>query len=200
MRMAMVEVERALEHVATSGGRAGRQGTALAASRLALLMQKVGHPPFPARPLQPPAVLTAEESAAAAGADPADAAAELAEQQGLFAYRLAVVSPRPGTGLSHLRSPAAPLAAALPALCCAQPGPTLGQVRRGFPPPLPRNTQAYEAARQLFRRHRGLIAIGGSEWPALRSDLLELAGPAPVGSKMRTAQRMMRSYSLFQQF
>lgn len=26
----------------------------------------------------------------------------------------------------------------------------------------------YEEARQLFRRHRGLIALGGSEWPNIR--------------------------------
>lgn len=51
VRMAMVEVERALEHVAT-----------------------------------------AEEAAAAAGAEPEDAVVEAAEQQGLYAYRLAVVS------------------------------------------------------------------------------------------------------------
>lgn len=59
---------------------------------------------------------------------------------------------------------------------------------------------AYEEARELFRRHRGLIAIGGSEWPNIRSDLLELGGPAAVTSKMRTAQRMGRSYAIFQQF
>lgn len=33
-----------------------------------------------------------------------------------------------------------------------------------------------------------------------RSDLLELGGLAPVASKLRTAQRMARSYSIFQQF
>lgn len=78
MRMAMVEVERALEQVAS-----------------------------------------AEEAVPAAGAElePADSLAAAAEQQGLYAYRLAV---------------------------------------------------AYEAARQLFRRHRGLLAIGGTEWPNLR--------------------------------
>lgn len=65
--MAMVEVERALEHVAT-----------------------------------------AEEAAAAAkaaaattpgGGEPEEAAVEAAEQQGLFAYRLAVVSEVLGAGL-----------------------------------------------------------------------------------------------------
>ena len=157
--------------------------------------------------------------------------------------------------------------------------------------------QAYEEARELFRRHRGLIAIGGSEWPNIRcgglcqlppvlneqsacimllrldalpchpawrccrtpargaaslyslschqptgvscplsatgsaplshhssappcdllalalppptltqhgascrSDLLELASPAAVAAKMRSTQRMMRSYAIFQQF
>jgi hypothetical protein len=60
--------------------------------------------------------------------------------------------------------------------------------------------QAYEDARELFRRHRGLLAIGGSEWPTLRSDLLELASPGTVAQRMRTTQRMMRSYSIFQQF
>ncbi|PSC72602.1 Nuclear control of ATPase [Micractinium conductrix] len=57
---------------------------------------------------------------------------------------------------------------------------------------------AFEEARELFRRHRGLIAIAGSEWPNIRSDLLELAGPSAVGSKMRTAQRMGRTYAIFQ--
>lgn len=28
--------------------------------------------------------------------------------------------------------------------------------------------QAYEESRELFRRHRGLLAIGGSEWPSIR--------------------------------
>lgn len=28
--------------------------------------------------------------------------------------------------------------------------------------------QAYEEAKELFARHRGLIAIGGSEWPNIR--------------------------------
>lgn len=111
VRMSMVEVERALEHVAAT-----------------------------------------EEAAAAApgaGGPPDEGAVEAREQQGLFAYRLAV---------------------------------------------------AYEDARELFRRHRGLLAIGGSEWPNLRSDLLELASPGSVAQRMRTTQRMMRSYSIFQQF
>ncbi|KAL4457516.1 hypothetical protein ABPG75_012381 [Micractinium tetrahymenae] len=112
MRMAFVEVERALEHVAA-----------------------------------------AEEAAAAAAAGgeapAAEAVVESREQQGLMLFRLAA---------------------------------------------------AYEEARELFRRHRGLLAIGGSEWPNIRSDLLELGGLASVPSKMRTAQRMVRSYSIFQQF
>ncbi|PRW56115.1 Nuclear control of ATPase [Chlorella sorokiniana] len=107
VRMALVEVERQLEHVATAE----------------------------------------EAAAAAAEAEPADAAVEVAEQRGLFAYRLAVV---------------------------------------------------YEEARQLFRRHRGLIALGGSEWPNIRADLLELASPGGVDSRLRVAQRMMRSYTVFQ--
>ena len=44
--------------------------------------------------------LAAEEAAvAAAEAEPADTAAEVAEQQGLYAYRLAVVSRRPRVGV-----------------------------------------------------------------------------------------------------
>jgi hypothetical protein len=36
--------------------------------------------------------------------------------------------------------------------------------------------------------------------PPCRSDLLELASPAAVAAKMRSTQRMMRSYAIFQQF
>lgn len=110
VRMALVEVERQLEHVATA------EEAAVAA-------------------------------AAAAEGEPPEVLVEVAEQRGLFAYRLAVV---------------------------------------------------YEEARQLFRRHRGLIALGGSEWPNIRADLLELASPGGVDSRLRVAQRMMRSYTVFQ--
>lgn len=33
-----------------------------------------------------------------------------------------------------------------------------------------------------------------------RSDLLELAAPGSVAARMRTTQRMMRSYAIYQQF
>lgn len=60
---------------------------------------------------------------------------------------------------------------------------------------------AFEEARELFRRHRGLIEIGQgrSEWPNLRADLLELASPGPISHKLRTSQRVRTTYRLFQQ-
>ena len=78
----------------------------------------------------------------------------------------------------------------------------------GEPPPTPadrglfafRLALAYEEARQLYARHRGLFRGGDAEWPALRGELLELAGPAPAQRKLRTIQRMMRAYSIYQQF
>ena len=39
-----------------------------------------------------------------------------------------------------------------------------------------------------------------SEWFNLRTDLLELAAPAPVVQKLRAAQCAMRAYSIFHQF
>lgn len=61
--------------------------------------------------------------------------------------------------------------------------------------------QAYEEAKELYRRHRGLIDVSSrrSEWPNLRTDLLELSAPAPVAHRLRTAQRVVRTYSIFQQ-
>lgn len=60
---------------------------------------------------------------------------------------------------------------------------------------------AYCEAEELFRRHRGLLrSAGDAEWPNLRSDLLELATPAPTEHKLRTAARMMRAYAIYQQF
>jgi hypothetical protein len=60
--------------------------------------------------------------------------------------------------------------------------------------------QAFEDARHLFSLHRGLLGMGGSEWPSLQHDLLELARPAPVAVRLRLCQRLMRSYTIFQQF
>lgn len=60
----------------------------------------------------------------------------------------------------------------------------------------------YEEASALFRRHTSMLMGGSSrsEWPALKADLIDLATPAPAHQRMRTANRMMRGYSVFQQF
>ncbi len=59
-----------------------------------------------------------------------------------------------------------------------------------------RVVQAYHRAASLFRKHPGLAAH--SEWPALRADLLDLAGTLPVSTKRRICKRMMRAYSVLQ--
>ena len=61
---------------------------------------------------------------------------------------------------------------------------------------------AYSEAGDLYRRHRGLVEISSrSEWPNLRGDLLELASPlSPLSHRLRTAQRVMRTYGIFQHF
>lgn len=60
----------------------------------------------------------------------------------------------------------------------------------------------YEEAQQLFRRHTTLLSGGSSrsEWPALQADLIDLATPASVKQRMRSAKRMMRAYGVFHQF
>lgn len=49
--------------------------------------------------------------------------------------------------------------------------------------------QVYEEAYKLFSRHD---SGSGSEWPSLRRDLADLAGPAPLRHKMRVSKRMSR--------
>jgi hypothetical protein len=244
VRMAMVEVERALEQVA-----AAQEGA---------------------------------EAAAAAGGDGADALADVRERRGLYAYRLAVVRTPYSTTFSPSLTSCALCPAGIKQVCLiAGRSHTPDLLHRCCQtvcvvPPAP--PQAYEAARELYQRHRGLLGIGGSEWPSLRcvagcltgggwlpgwlggewgqevvpgtrcgwpltastvdrchlqccssagrkplvvrhfcatvelnslkvagiclcrDDLLELASPAPVEQHMRTAQRIMRSYTIFQQF
>jgi len=59
---------------------------------------------------------------------------------------------------------------------------------------------AYSEAEELFKRHRGVFgSAGAAQWPNLRADLLELATPAPADQKLRTASRMMRNYTIYQQ-
>ncbi|KAL6772305.1 hypothetical protein ACKKBG_A29715 [Auxenochlorella protothecoides x Auxenochlorella symbiontica] len=60
---------------------------------------------------------------------------------------------------------------------------------------------AYEEARSLFARHRGLFGgQASSEWPALQAELKELGAPGPVARKLGGLQRIMRAYSIYQQF
>lgn len=49
--------------------------------------------------------------------------------------------------------------------------------------------QVYEEAYKLFSRHDG---GQDSEWPNLRRDLADLAGPAPLRHKIRISKRMSR--------
>lgn len=61
--------------------------------------------------------------------------------------------------------------------------------------------RAYEEARDLFARHRGIF--GGatrSEWRALQRELRALAAPGSESRKLGDVQRLMRSYSIYQQF
>eukprot|EP00884_Botryococcus_braunii_P010488 jgi/Botrbrau1/19440/Bobra.0338s0062.1 len=53
--------------------------------------------------------------------------------------------------------------------------------------------RVYCLASRLFRRQDGNAT---SEWPALRVDLLDLAGPLPISVKRRICQRMVRSFSV----
>lgn len=56
-----------------------------------------------------------------------------------------------------------------------------------------RIARLYCLASRLFRTAE---RSAGSEWPALRQDLLDLATPLPLSSKQRICQRMLRSYSV----
>lgn len=58
---------------------------------------------------------------------------------------------------------------------------------------------AYAEADLLFKKHRGLLTLSGAaEWPNLQSDVLQLAAPGCAAQKLRTAQRMMRVYAIYQ--
>lgn len=60
---------------------------------------------------------------------------------------------------------------------------------------------AYAEAEELFRRHQGLFQSGGqTEWTLLSRDLLELAVPGPAALKIQSAARIMRAYTIYQQF
>lgn len=60
---------------------------------------------------------------------------------------------------------------------------------------------AYSEAEELFRRHQGLFQSGGqTEWTVLSRDLVELAVPGPAALKMQSAARIMRAYTIYQQF
>jgi len=52
-----------------------------------------------------------------------------------------------------------------------------------------RRRQVHEEAFKLFLRHDG---SGDSEWPNLRRDLADIAGPAPLRVKMRISKRVSR--------
>ena len=53
----------------------------------------------------------------------------------------------------------------------------------------------------MVRRRTALLPwTGASEWGALRADLVALAAPGTPHAKLRTAQRMLRTYSVYQQF
>lgn len=54
-----------------------------------------------------------------------------------------------------------------------------------------RIAQLYCLASRLYWR---VDRSAGSEWPALRQDLLDLASPLPVSAKQRICQRLLRSY------
>lgn len=61
--------------------------------------------------------------------------------------------------------------------------------------------RVYAEAHILYdRRSSGHIgnSATSSEWPLLRQDLTELAGPAPLHHKLRLSKRMSRVYSIFQ--
>lgn len=58
-----------------------------------------------------------------------------------------------------------------------------------------RTAAVFHEAFHLFSKHD--LSSSHSEWPNLRQDLVELSGPMSVKQKLRTAQRMMRVYSLF---
>ena len=61
--------------------------------------------------------------------------------------------------------------------------------------------QAWQEARSLFRKHRGLLRSGDAEWERMRSDMLELAAPPEFvrwEDKTGIAQRMMRNYAVLQ--
>ena len=57
-------------------------------------------------------------------------------------------------------------------------------------------SQVYSEAKRLYERHDAVSLA--SEWPNLRTDLIELAGPITLKQKLRVAKRVTRVYTVFQ--
>ena len=55
--------------------------------------------------------------------------------------------------------------------------------------------QVYREAKRLYERHDAISLT--SEWPNLRTDLMELAGPISLKQKLRVAKRITRVYTIF---
>ncbi|KAK2078374.1 hypothetical protein QBZ16_003214 [Prototheca wickerhamii] len=61
--------------------------------------------------------------------------------------------------------------------------------------------RAYEEAGDLYARHRGLFGRGaGPEWLALQSEFKGLAAPGSEARKLGDFQRLVRSFTIYQQF
>ena len=58
-----------------------------------------------------------------------------------------------------------------------------------------RTAEAYQTAHSLFARHK-MLNTPNSEWPAMRRDLLELAGPLTPRAKLRIVKRMMSVFTI----
>ena len=58
-----------------------------------------------------------------------------------------------------------------------------------------RTAEAYQTAHSLFARHK-MLNSANSEWPAMRRDLMELAGPLTPRAKLRIVKRMMSVFTI----
>lgn len=56
-------------------------------------------------------------------------------------------------------------------------------------------SQVYREAWDLYGRHSG--SATSTEWPNLRRDLTDLAGPVSLRQKLRITKRISRVYTIF---
>lgn len=100
-----------------------------------------------------------------------------------------------GKVMSHGRAPAPGPLARLPSMRPAAPSQAPLADEGAFVYNLAR---VYVLCRGMFLRHG--VVRRQSEWPQLKRDLLELGSLTHASHRRDVALRMMRSYTIFQQF